>query len=95
MIGEIFSASINKDNNVLEISFNLIGDDSDVIRTDFIDMEVASDYNFNIIPKSYAFLVIDEEFDDVDEVVEIDENEIINFLNAYYALNPENMPEAQ
>lgn len=95
MIGEIFSASINKDNNVLEVSFNMVGDDADVVRTDFIDMEIASDYNFNIIPKSYAFLDIDEEFDDIDDVVEIDESEIVNFLNAYYTLNPENIPGAQ
>lgn len=92
-IKEIVSYFLNLNTNILEVSFRTIDDDDELIRTDNIDYDVVSDYGYEL--ESEVFDFFGEEFDeeeDNDEKVELDESELISFLNEYYTVNSSSLP---
>jgi hypothetical protein len=96
-IKEIVSYFLNADSNILEVSFRTIEDDDEVMRTDSIDYSLVDDYGFDLITESFDFF--DDDFDDdnilQDDKVELDEDELITFLNEYYTINPEALPRSE
>jgi len=79
------------------VSFRTIEDDEEVMRTDSIDYSIVEDYGFDLVTESFDFF--DDDFED-DEVlpmdkVELDEDELITFLNEYYTINPESLPKSE
>lgn len=99
-IKEIVSYFLNSESNILEISFRTIDDDDDVIRTDNIDYSVTEEYGFVLESESFGFY--DEEFEeeegqtfDDDSKIELDEYELVSFLNEYYEINPKLLPKAE
>ena len=96
-IKEIVSYFLNSDSNILDVSFRTIEDDEEVMRTDSIDYSIVEDYGFNLVTESFDFF--DDDFED-DEIlpmdkVELDEDELIVFLNEYYTINPEALPKSE
>jgi hypothetical protein len=96
-IKEIVSYFLNTDSNILEVSFRTIEDDDEVMRTDSIDYSIVDDYGFDLITESFDFF--DDDFED-DEIlpndrVELDEDELVTFLNEYYTINPEALPRSE
>lgn len=94
-IKEIVSYFLNPETNILEVSFRTIEDNDEVLRTDNIEGSVIEDYGFELETESFDFF--DEEFenDEVEpEKIELDEDELITFLNEYYTINPHTLPEA-
>jgi hypothetical protein len=96
-IKEIVSYFLNSDSNILDVSFRTIEDDEEVMRTDSIDYSIVEDYGFDLVTESFDFF--DEDFED-DEIlpmdkVELDEDELIVFLNEYYTINPESLPKSE
>lgn len=96
-IKEIVSYFLNSDSNILDVSFRTIEDDEEVMRTDSIDYSIVEDYGFDLVTESFDFF--DDDFED-DEVlpmdkVELDEDELITFLNEYYTINPESLPRSE
>jgi len=95
-IKEIVSYFLNSDANILEVSFRTIEDNDDVLRTDNIDYTFVQDYGFDLVTESFDFF--DDEFeesdDEVPEKIELDEDELIIFLNEYYTINPQDLPKA-
>ena len=96
-IKEIVSYFLNSDSNILDVSFRTIEDDEEVMRTDSIDYSIVEDYGFDLGTESFDFF--DDEFED-DEIlpidkVELDEDELIVFLNEYYTINPEALPKSE
>ncbi len=96
-IKEIVSYFLNSDSNILDVSFRTIEDDEEVMRTDSIDYSIVDDYGFDLVTESFDFF--DDDFED-DEVlpmdkVELDEDELITFLNEYYTINPEVLPKSE
>ena len=96
-IKEIVSYFLNSDSNILDVSFRTIEDDEEVMRTDSIDYSIVEDYGFDLVTESFDFF--DEEFED-DEVlnidrVELDEDELLTFLNEYYTINPDALPKSE
>jgi hypothetical protein len=93
-IKEIVSYFLNTDSNILEVSFRTIDDEDDVIRTDSIDYTVVEDYGFDLVMESFDFF--GAEFDDEElfeeEKLELDEDELITFLNEYYTINSSLLP---
>ena len=88
---------LNSDSNILDVSFRTIEDDEEVMRTDSIDYSIVEDYGFDLVTESFDFF--DDDFED-DEVlpmdkVELDEDELITFLNEYYTINPEVLPKSE
>ena len=95
-IKEIVSYFLNSESNILEVSFRTIEDDDEVLRMDNIDYSVVSEYGFELETESFNFF--DEEYEDdllTEEKIELDEDELISFLNEYYTVNPTVMPSAE
>jgi hypothetical protein len=95
-IKEIVSYFLNTDSNILEVSFRTIDDDEEVFRTDNIDYSIVEDYGFELVTESFDFFDDDfiDEFDEDENKVELDEGELIVFLNEYYTINPDSLPRA-
>lgn len=97
-IKEIVSYFLNVDSNILDVSFRTIEDNDDVLRTDNINYSFVEDYGFELVTESFDFF--DDEFEDDEfygesEKVELDENELVAFLNEYYTINPDSLPKAE
>ena len=98
-IKEIVSYFLNAESNILEVSFRTIDDEDDVLRTDNIDYSVTEEYGF--VLESDTFVFYDSEFDEEEDLfeeeskIELDEDELISFLNEYYEINPRLLPKAE
>ena len=95
-IKEIVTYFLNTDSNILDVSFRTIEDGDDVLRSDSIDYTIVEDYGFELVTEGFDFF--DEEFEDDnfsgDEKVELDQDELMLFLNEYYMVNPHSLPKA-
>jgi hypothetical protein len=97
-IKEIVSYFLNEDSNILEVSFRTIEDDEDVLRTDSIDYLLTEEYGFVLESDDFGFYDDEFEEDDLFEektTIELDEDELISFLNEYYTINPDSLPKAE
>ncbi len=95
-IKEIVSYFLNTDSNILEVSFRTIEDDDEVMRTDSIDYSIVDDYGFDLITESFDFFDDDLEDDLFEETkIELDEDILISFLNEYYVVNPDSIPDPE
>jgi hypothetical protein len=95
-IVEIVSSFLNPTSNILEVTFRTMDDNDDVIRTDNINYNISKEYGYELMSESFDFF--DDEFEDEDvdnEKFELDEDELISFLNEYYEVNPKNLPSAE
>jgi hypothetical protein len=81
----------------LEVSFRTIEDEEDVVRIDTINYDVVESYGFDLITESFDFFDDDLEEDSYDdeEKVELDEDELMSFLNEYYIVNPDSIPQPE
>jgi hypothetical protein len=96
-IKEILSYFLNSDSNILEVSFRTIEDEDDVLRNDNINYSIVSEYGFELETETFDFFgeEFDEDLGDDDEKIELDEEELISFLNEYYTINEESIPRAE
>jgi len=96
-IKEILSYFLNSDSNILEVSFRTIEDNEDVLRMDNINYSIVSEYGFELETETFDFFgeEFDEELGDDDEKIELDEEELVSFLNEYYTINEESIPRAE
>ena len=98
-IKEIVSYFLNAESNILEVSFRTIDDEDDVLRTDNIDYSVTEEYGFVLESDTFGFY--DSEFEDEEDLfeedskIELDEDELISFLNEYYEINPKSLPKPE
>jgi hypothetical protein len=85
-IKEIVSYYLNTDSNILEVTFRTIDDTDDLLRSDSINYNVVEEYGFELETLTFEFLdeELEDDFFEDDEKVELDEEELINFLNEYY-----------
>ena len=96
-IKEIVSYYFNSEKNLLEVSFRTIDDDEDMVRTDSIDYKVVESYGFDLITESFDFFDDELEEDSYEDEgkIELDEDELISFLNEYYIVNPDSIPQPE
>lgn len=96
-IKEILSYFLNSDSNILEVSFRTIEDEDDVLRTDNINYSIVSEYGFELETETFDFFgeEFDEELGDDEEKIELDEDELVSFLNEYYTINQDSIPKAE
>jgi hypothetical protein len=96
-IKEIISYFLNTETNVLDVSFRTIDDSEEVLRTDSIDYTNVEDYGFDLVSESFDFFGDDFEDDEIfeEEKVELDEDELLMFLNEYYTINPSSLPKSE
>ena len=96
-IKEIVSYELDTDKNILNVTFRTIEDDEDTLRTDKVDYNIVEEYGFVLETESLNFFFDDENDSDFDyekESVELDEDQLISFLNEYYTINPKSVPPA-
>jgi hypothetical protein len=96
-IKEILSYFLNSDSNILEVSFRTIEDNEDVLRMDNINYSIVGEYGFELETETFDFFgeEFDEELGDDKEKIELDEDELISFLNEYYTINENSIPRAE
>ena len=99
-IKELESFYINETSQTLDVTFRILSDNDDEIRTDQIDVTETKTFGYDFVKKDTDELWIDDEdeedlFDSYDEEFDTDEEEIISFLNEYYLIYPNRLPEAQ
>ena len=99
-IVEIISHYIDKNQNIINVEFKLLGDDEDIVREDIIEYSFFEDFGYDN-KKSYdifeSFIDEDDEVWDFDDETEYIENEdtLISFLNEYYIVYPKKLPKGQ
>lgn len=96
-IQEIVSYYLFEDSRKVEVSFRLTIDSEDEIRNDIIDVDEAKDFGYILIEEELDDLFIDDddsEFYD-DEFITVDEIQLLDFLNEYYIVNPNQLPKIE
>lgn len=97
---EIISCNVDLKSNILDVTFRTIEDSDDVQRVDRIDYSDVEEYGYDILSQDFDVFgdfEDDEELENdyySDNDFEIDEEELITFLNEYYMVNPNNLPKA-
>ena len=105
-IKDLINYEINDSLQTLNVTFRLIEDSDDEIRTDSIEIEEISKFGYNFLDSNEKKFrdIFNEEYDDEfegdfgdDDFMEesIDEEELISFLTEYYIINPKRLPESE
>lgn len=97
-IKDLESFYINDTSQTLDVTFRTHLDNEDEIRTDQIDLSETKTFGYNLTNESSNEYFGDEEFEDIfedDEDIDLDEDEIISFLNEYYLIYPNKLPDTQ
>lgn len=95
-IKELITFFVDKEVNILDVTFRLIEDSEDIIRQCQIDYDLAEDYGYSLTNSNLYFPDNEGDLDleDIDEN-EVDKNELINFLTEYFTVNPDQLPKTQ
>jgi len=94
-IKELVSFYVNDFAETLDVSFRIEGDDDDVIREDQIELTEVNVFGYNFSKKP-TIEYYDEDNDEdgfFDDPEEVDEYQIISFLNEYYSIYIDKLPE--
>jgi hypothetical protein len=96
-IKEIINHYLDLEKNILDVTFKTIEDDEDESRTDRIDYLLVLDYGYDIVIETLDFFndTDDDDEYEINEDVEIDDEELISFLNEYYTVNPNSLPKKE
>ena len=97
-IKELESFYINETSQTLDVTFRVLSDNDDEIRTDQIDLTETKTFGYNF-SKDDADDLWDEDdedyFDTYGEEFDMDEEEMMSFLNEYYLIYPNRLPNTQ
>ena len=101
-IVEVLSHYIDKNQNIINIEFKLMGDDDDTVREDIIEYSFFEEFGYDN-KKSYemfeSFLNEDDNVDEWDDDEDIDyvdnDDVLISFLNEYYIVYPKKLPKGK
>jgi hypothetical protein len=95
---EIISSYINKDSNILKVEFRLLNDEG--TRSDVIEYEYIEEFGYDVEGTMDIFDDYDTDFDewetwDNENEVYIDDETLILFLNEYYVVFPDRIPDEE
>jgi hypothetical protein len=91
---EIVTHYIDKTQNLINVEFRLLGDEEDEIRVDVIDLKESDDFGYTLIVEDFDLFIDDEDEDDNNLLEDnVDEIELLAFLNEYYLIYPEKVPK--
>lgn len=97
-IKELESFYINESSQTLDVTFRLLKDNDDEIRTDQIDLTETKTFGYDFSNEDIDDLWDDDDedyFDNRYDDLEMDEEEITSFLSEYYLIYPDRLPEPQ
>lgn len=89
--------SYHQTEKITEVTFRLINDESDMIRTDIIENTFFDEFGYEYLSPVADFLFDDDnEFgDSFDGPEYVDEDDLTSFLNEYYIVYPEKLPQPE
>jgi len=87
---------------IIEVKFRLVTDSDDVMRSVEFQLDEIEEYGYNVLTEDFDLFDIDddwedEEFDyldDEDNELNVDEEELISFMNEYFLIN-DHVPPAE
>lgn len=94
-IKEIISYSVLPNANTLEVAFRTIEDSDEEIRNIQIEYDIVGEYGYQLETETFDMFLMDddEEFEiEKEESLELDQDELISFLNEYFTINPDKIP---
>ena len=98
-IKDLESFYINETSQTLDVTFRILSDNDDEIRADQIDLSETKTFGYNFSKDDTDDLWDEDEdedyFDTYGEEFDMDEEEIISFLNEYYLIYPNRLPNTQ
>ena len=97
-IKELESFYINETSQTLDITFRILSDNDDEIRTDQIDLSESKTFGYDFLKDDNDDLWDEDDdslFDSYDDDYDMGEEEIILFLNEYYLIYPYKLPKPQ
>jgi hypothetical protein len=93
-IVEIISYFINHSTDTIDVRFRFNNDEDDEIRVDVIDLKESDDFGYTLIVEDFDLFIDDEDEDDNNLLEDnVDEVELLSFLNEYYLIYPEKVPQ--
>ena len=80
---------------IIEIKFRLVTDSDEVMRSVEFQLDEIEEYGYNIFTEDFDLFDIDDDWendefdylDDDDNELNIDEEELISFMNEYFLIN--------
>jgi hypothetical protein len=94
-IQELIFFYLHENSNIIEVQFRLNVDSEEEVRTDFIDLNEASDFGYELIMEDYDLQEDDEEEFYWLDSPSVDEDNLLSFLNEYYVVSPEKLPKPE
>lgn len=99
-ITELISFYLNENSKILEVTFRIASDAEEELREDKIDFSEIEDFGYNFAKTENDFpSILDEDYEDDDyldsSIDFIDNQEIISFLNEYYSIYSERLPDSE
>jgi len=98
-IKDLESFYINESSQTLDVTFRVLSDNDDEIRTDQIDLSETKTFGYNFSKDDTDDLWEEDDdedyFDTYGEEFDMDEEEMISFLNEYYLIYPNRLPNTQ
>lgn len=92
-IVEIISYFINHSTDTIDVRFRFNNDEDDEIRVDVIDLKESDDFGYTLIVEDFDLFIDDEDEDNNLLEDNVDEIELLSFLNEYYLIYPEKVPQ--
>jgi hypothetical protein len=93
-IVEIISYFVNHSTDTIDVRFRFNNDEEDEIRVDVIDLKESDDFGYTLIVEDFDLFIDDEDEDDNNLLEDnVDEIELLAFLNEYYLIYPEKVPK--
>lgn len=98
-ISELISFYIDDTSNILEVTFRLISDSDEEVRQDTIDLSTLSEFDYDFlsvlkqINEDNEDDMFYEDYSDLND--DVDNDEIILFLNEYYLIYPKRLPKSE
>ena len=98
-IKDLESFYINESSQTLDVTFRILSDNDDEIRTDQIDLSETKTFGYNFSKDDTDDLWEEDDdedyFDTYGEEFDMDEEEMMSFLNEYYLIYPNRLPNTQ
>lgn len=98
-IKDLESFYINESSQTLDVTFRILSDNDDEIRADQIDLSETKTFGYNFSKDDTDDLWDDDDdedyFDTYGEEFDMDEEEMMSFLNEYYLIYPNRLPNTQ
>ena len=92
-IVEIISYFVNHSTDTIDVRFRFNNDEEDEIRVDVIDLKESDDFGYTLIVEDFDLFIDDEDEDNNLLEDNVDEIELLSFLNEYYLIYPEKIPQ--